>query len=350
MSVKLFKVSGVRALALSICLTALPTLGQATEVRSSLTAADTKGKIHFKSGAVKTPYSKLMSGQVELADEIWGDLALPGSGLFGKVTATPEKKVAAMVIMHSSGGLTQHSYEWAKYFNDMGMATFVLSSFEPRGFKRTAENQSQITPAAVVSDALQALKLLSTHPLIDSKRIGIIGFSKGGRAGLLAGFEKFRSANIQGDLKYAAHIAFYGGCSEMAKTTGSPILMLVGSADEVVNSEKCEFNVEKLRETGANVKLVVYPGVQHGFDTTNKVKYLADMEVWNECVVANVNFDTGLHNLKGVAEPLTTKQLRQATEANHDACQNKRGGSAGGDYSARDAARKEVEAFVAKYL
>jgi dienelactone hydrolase len=334
-------------IALAATLALIAGSGQA----EGLTTTDTKGMIRFMSAATNTSYEELRNGDVKLTDNIYGEISFP-TKLFGGVQASAAHKVPAMVIMHSSAGIAKSNYEWAAYLNDKGVATLLVHSFDPRGFQRTAEDQSQITPAAMTVDALRALQVLASHPLIDARRIGVIGFSKGARAGLLSNFEVFRKPMMRGsDLQFAATVAFYGGCSEIAKTTGKPILMLVGTADTVVNANRCLFNAQKLKEQGADVKLVVYEGVQHGFDTMNPIKHNPNMQVWNGCGVSATDFDTGLINVQGVEGQVRRKDMGQfVSAADRKLCETKRGGSSGGDASARTASRKEVGAFVERTL
>lgn len=290
---KIYKGFGIRAIALIACLTALSVVSHAAEVRSSLSGADTKGKIEFMSGANQTTLEQIQSGSVQMTSKITGEISFLGNGLFGGgVKATANNKVPAMVIMHSSGGISKTVWEWADYFNSKGYATLVVDSFNPRGFSRTAEDQSLMSWETSGVDALMALKLLATHPLIDSKRIGIIGFSKGATAGMMASLESFRSKLISPDIQFAAHILYYGGCSIHGKTTGKPILSLVGDIDDHVGGSRCAFNNDQLLAQGANAKIVVYPNTHHGFDTDHKVTFRPKGYNWVKCGLAlSRNFD-----------------------------------------------------------
>jgi dienelactone hydrolase len=90
----------------------------------------------------------------------------------------------------------------------MGIAAFVVDSFGPRNVGQTATDQSQLSTAVNVADALSVLKLLATHPRVDPGRIGVLGFSKGGQVALYTGLEPFGEPVIADDTRFAAHVAF----------------------------------------------------------------------------------------------------------------------------------------------
>ena len=103
---------------------------------------------------------------------VWGDLLMPKN---------VSGKVPALVLSHGSGGISPAAYDvWARDMNAAGVATFIIDSFKPRGVDQTATDQSKVTFPAQTADALNALKLLASHPQIDSTRIFNIGMSRGG--------------------------------------------------------------------------------------------------------------------------------------------------------------------------
>jgi hypothetical protein len=133
------------------------------------------GKIHFES-VTPTGLFVLVKRQVTQKTTIFGTLRLPKR-------ATAPVPVPAMVIAHGSAGVAHdREFWWADHLNDIGIAAFVVDSFTPRSIRETSTDQTQLSTAANAADALAALRLLTTHPKIDPKRIGVIGFSKGGQS------------------------------------------------------------------------------------------------------------------------------------------------------------------------
>lgn len=170
-------------------------------------------------------------------------------------------QIPAMVIAHGSGGLDWRSRRWARFFQDQGIATFMIDYFTPRG----VFGNSKFQPIPL-KDADDALHLLATHPRIDPKRIGIIGFSRGAHLA-------YEAANGGGTeskgVHFAAHVALYPSCDQLgvgAKGLSAPVLLLLGELDTVVPFVQCELLADRIRERGGQVKVKVYEGAYHGWD------------------------------------------------------------------------------------
>jgi dienelactone hydrolase len=235
--------------------------------------------IEFTSLNRKQGFPALLEHRAQYTDKISGVLNYP-AGATGQVPA--------MVIMHSSGGINATTWEWSNYFLQVGIATFVVDSFTPRGILSSAADQAQLGYAGSTTDALLALKVVAAQPGIDPKRIGVIGFSRGALAAATSSFEKIRVAVLGADnaLKFAMHIPFYGGCTQVGTTTGAPILLFAAQEDDFVSAESCSFTVGKLKEKGANVEYVLYPNTYHSFDVERpKDLYIGNAQSWKHCVM-----------------------------------------------------------------
>jgi dienelactone hydrolase len=181
-------------------------------------------------------------------------------------------RVPAMLIVHGSGGIGSREEEYQRELNAIGIATFRTDSFRPRGVTATYDNQRAVSTYSMVADAFNALKLLAAHPRIDSKRIGIMGFSKGGSTAFLTAFEPFRRAGVGTDDRFAVHLPFYRGCMydvAMPRTT-APIREFIGGADDYTGVEGCVAYAERQRAAGHDHEVVVYPGAHHGFNMTRE--------------------------------------------------------------------------------
>ncbi|HJV81339.1 dienelactone hydrolase family protein [Noviherbaspirillum sp.] len=234
------------------------------------------GKFAFKSVDRKTGPLVLTSGKYQFTDVAVGDLILPdGVGPF-----------PAMVIAHGSGGINKRDYDWAEYFRAKGIASLIVDSYLERGIGDTLTDQGQLTYVASTADQLVALKVLATHPKIDAKRIGIIGFSRGASAALGTAFEKWR-ARLAGDARFAIHLSFYGGCGWMADTwTGAPLYQFIGDSDDLNQPVSvCEAQFKKMQAAGVPTSLYVFKGARHGFDnfTVTKDYYLGRAVAFYKC-------------------------------------------------------------------
>jgi dienelactone hydrolase len=179
-----------------------------------------------------------------------------------------------MVLAHGSGGIEKKDWErWVPLLNKMGVATFVVDSFAPRGIAWIVDDQSQLDQSANDADALAALNLLATDPRIDPARIGVIGFSRGGIVALETAVDRLRRGVIRNDLKFAAHIAFYPGCTlrywrTPSPLTGAPIMMALGELDNYTPARPCLAFADAMKAAGQDIEAHVYAGAQHDFDST----------------------------------------------------------------------------------
>lgn len=187
-------------------LTLISVPASAQEIVSDLSAQPT-GRIHFNSVTPKSKWELVHRKFDKTPTPIWGTLYLP-ENLNGQLHA--------MGISRGSAGPQQKDVDrWVRLFNQMGMAAFVVDSYGPHGIAYTTDNRSQLNPAANDADALFALKLLSTDPRIDPKRIGQLGFSRGGGVAMEMTLDASRKAVFDDDTRFVALIGFYPGCSAL---------------------------------------------------------------------------------------------------------------------------------------
>lgn len=251
-------------------------VGQAEQTKIESLAAGQVGKIYFHSVDRKTTAAQITKGKFQLTDTISGDLILPeGNGPF-----------PVMVIAHGSGGVVKREYTWADFFKSKGIASFIVDTYKDRGIVDTIADQGQLTFVGSAADHLVALKLLATHPKLDPMRIGIIGFSRGGIVSVGTAFDVWRK-RLAGNLKFAVHLPFYGGCNWIAdQWDGSPIHQFIGDDDDYVQPvSTCEAQVRFLDKAGIKHSLNVFPGARHGFDNLAVTKdiYHARAVSGNKC-------------------------------------------------------------------
>ena len=225
----------------------------------------------------------------------------------------------------------------------MGIAAFVIDNFTGRGVVETATDRSRLSSMADAAGALAALRLLATHPAIDPKRIGVIGFSRGGSVAIDSALEPIRRAVIDDDLRFAAHVAVYPGCSVTqvsAHLDGSPILMLLGGKDDYTPAPACLAHADVLRADGAAVSVVVYPNAYHGFDSKAPPHFSPRRTTLRHCRGAT-DLDEGVFTMQkgdqGVTGADAVAELKACAE---------RGVTLGGDPEAREKAPHDVADFL----
>jgi dienelactone hydrolase len=249
----------------------LNTLGRVVTI-AALTAAFVLGATGAQAQLVRLEIHALPSVMVEGEAFLTGETAGKPVMLAGELRLPDDgtQRVPAVVLIHGSGGIGAAIDRWAWELNSIGIAAFILDSFSGRGITSTVADQTLLNSLAMTVDAYRALDFLADHPRIDAKRIAVMGFSKGAVAAVYSSLERFRTMHGSAKAEFAAHIGFHTPCNVAyagdEKTTGKPIRMFHGIADEYVAIGHCRSYVERLKKAGANVTLTEYADAQHSFD------------------------------------------------------------------------------------
>jgi dienelactone hydrolase len=170
----------------------------------------------------------------------------------------------AVVLLHSCLGLRTDRRSIADRLASWGYVGLFVDDFTKRGIRETCT----VDFPEGLSDAFGALAFVATLPYVDKTRIGVVGYSQGADTALQIASLRFRSAfAIPKDVAFEAAAAFYPPCENQVRTRTQlrlPTLILIGTADTVTPAAECEQLVSK--QSGANVKLVVYKDASHVFD------------------------------------------------------------------------------------
>lgn len=200
-----------------------------------------------------------------------GELRIPKPGT---------DRLPAVILVHGSGGIGASPDRWAQELNSIGVASLILDTFSGRGIVNTQNDQSQLNSLAMMVDAYRALASLADHARIDPNRIAVMGFSKGAVAAVYSSNERFRKLHGPSKVKFAAHIGLYTPCNvryaQDDKTSGAPIRMFHGIADDYVSIEPCREYAARLKKAGADVALTEYPDAHHAYDVftiTQPIKF-----------------------------------------------------------------------------
>jgi dienelactone hydrolase len=307
---------------------------QAQEAAPAADLADGRtGKIHFES-LTPTGYFQLARSEATRKTVVFGTLVLPEQAA---------GRVPAMVVAHGSGGVsTAREFWWAGKLTAMGVAAFVVDSFAPRGITQTATDQSQLSTAANVADALFALRLLATHPRIAPDRIGVMGFSKGGQVALYTALEPFRRAVLRDDLRFALHVPLYPYCNDWlvaARVTGAPLLLLLGGRDDYTPAAPCRDYAEWFRAHGAAAMVITYPDAYHNFDSGSSPRFARDVVTGRGCN-GLLDLDSFTVKVRSTGEDITKSAADYART-----CLS-RGATLGGDSEAQRRAPQDMKEFL----
>ena len=131
------------------------------------------GSLHEVASANVKNYENIVAGKPAPAVTLHAQLFMP----------TPAKKPCPVVIiLPGSGGVSPAMLVHAEKLTDAGLAAFVVDPFTGRGVEDTIAVQQQFSFAASTWDVFAAMKVLNTLSEIDPKRIGAMGYSRGGTA------------------------------------------------------------------------------------------------------------------------------------------------------------------------
>lgn len=191
-----------------------------------------------------------------------GELRLPRVG---------NEKFPIVILLHGSGGVGGYVLDWEQELLSMGVATFVIDSFTSRGIVSTNDDQAQLGRLAQAEDAYRALAVLAKHPRVDSSRVMLMGFSRGGQSTLYGALARFQRMHAgAAEARFAAYVAFYPDCSytyrDDVDTVPKPVRIFHGTDDNYAPIAPCRAYVERLVANGKDVKLYEYPGAEHVFD------------------------------------------------------------------------------------
>lgn len=212
---------------------------------------------------------------------ITGELRIPRPGT---------DRLPAVLLLHGSSGASGLQDNWAREFNALGVATLIVDSFTGRGIVNTQADQDQLSRLVGVLDAYRALELLAKHPRIDSERVVVMGFSRGGGAAHWSAIKRFLAMHgPRGGLTFAGHLALYPTCNrifvESLDVVDKPIRIFHGAADDYIPVAGCRSYVERLKKAGKDVSLTEYADAHHVFDNPalkNPVK-LAQAQTTRRC-------------------------------------------------------------------
>ncbi|HEY7301059.1 MAG TPA: dienelactone hydrolase family protein [Xanthobacteraceae bacterium] len=179
-------------------------------------------------------------------------------------------RLPVVVLQHGSGGMGANIEMWSREFNAMGISTFALDGFTGRGLTQVSTNQALLGRLNFILDIYRALDVLAQHPRVDSQRVALMGFSRGGQAALYASVKRFHELWNKSGIQFAAYVPFYPDCATTflsdTEVVDRPIRIFGGTPDDYNPIGRCKPYVERLKAAGHDVVLTEYPNAPHSFD------------------------------------------------------------------------------------
>ncbi len=175
----------------------------------------------------------------------------------------------AVVVLHASGGFQPGYLCIAEKIVSWGYVALVIDSNSAPSRNRE-QSLGSFLATEQAQDAHQGRTFLMALPYIQGDRVGVIGWSSGGRATLAAvssnkSFYNGKLYGVDKDGAFAAAIAVYPICYDELKDLDAPVLILIGANDRQVSAKYCE-SMSRVGRTDHDVELKVHPDTEHGFD------------------------------------------------------------------------------------
>jgi dienelactone hydrolase len=178
------------------------------------------------------------------------------------------RPMPAVVLLHGSAGPTVREAGYAQALNDVGIATLEPDQWAARQLEGGALGRPR-TAAETLPDVFGAHEFLAANPNVDSNRVGLMGFSFGGVATLLAATKAY-SAPFAAFMPCYPICWLYGNVKglELSPLSGAPVFLMTAELDQYDNDARAgELLVASLPPSDrAIVKTRAMAGCHHGFD------------------------------------------------------------------------------------
>lgn len=183
-------------------------------------------------------------------------------------------KRPAVLILHGSAGPSAREGGYADVLNAAGFVTLEPDQWAARGLTGGSEGRPK-TVSETMPDVYGARAFLGRHPAVDAERIGVMGFSFGGVASMLAATKKHDDAFPPGG-HFAAMMPFYPAAWTYNRVPGfefgdlvdAPVMIVTGALDQYDNDpDVTKKLVAGLSESDrAKITLKVMADAHHCFD------------------------------------------------------------------------------------
>ena len=280
-----------------------------------------------------------------------GDPSVPVERIRGYLFLPPGHHgvLPVVAIIIGSLGFTAGREElYSRALNAVGIAAFVVDSFAPRGFAETVSNQGRLSSASQASDALHAIALLQKDPRFDPRRVGILGFSRGGQVAVATQDQRLQNAVLGRDHGIAAHVALYPSLNPRWRDplpTKARMLMLLGGADERAPEAKAQHYAKQFAAAGGSVDVVVFPGLFHSFDSLMQAKWRTEANL-SRCQMLIEDDGSIVEETSGIRPEGSWGEFLGRLQSQCGSV----GGTVGSGPAPRDIAVKPIQAFLTKEL
>jgi dienelactone hydrolase len=168
----------------------------------------------------------------------------------------------AVIVLHGCGGFGAGDVVVADVLKSYGYVALALDSLGE--FNACTSRNGDIAEAV---DAYAALDWLARQNFVAPDRVALLGFSMGGIATLDAVKAGGGAIEKTEERHFRAAIAYYPCTRYGTGVMTVPTMILVGGKDDWTPASYCREMLARRAGKGAPVKLVVYPGATHAFNS-----------------------------------------------------------------------------------
>lgn len=190
----------------------------------------------------------------------------------------------AVIILHGSAGPSEREGGYAEPLNAAGFVTLEPDQWSPRGLAGGASGRPR-TIVETLPDLYGARAWLAAHERVDAARIGVIGFSFGAIAAMLAATHAHNDPFL-GEDHFKALMPVYPVCHLYNRVPGfefgglvdAPVLIVTDALDGYDNDPKAgETLVASLAAADrARIRTEVMAEAHHGFDMPGEARQVQD--------------------------------------------------------------------------
>lgn len=192
-----------------------------------------------------------------------GDAELEGYIVYEESSAEPRPGI---LVVHEWKGLGEYAKRRARELAGLGYVAFAADIYG-KGVRPESHEEAGKTAGMYKNDRglmrariTAALDVLKSHPLVESSKIGAIGYCFGGTTVL----ELARSG---ADVKGVA--SFHGALSTPdpadAKNIKGKVLVMNGADDKFISAEEIAAFKKEMSDAGVDMRFENYPGAVHSF-------------------------------------------------------------------------------------
>jgi dienelactone hydrolase len=196
--------------------------------------------------------------------------------------STQDKRPGILVI-HEFWGNNDYSKMRAQKLAELGYVGFAADMY---GKGKVTDDAKQATgwmsevrknPDVATQRLEAALKVLKDQPQVDANKIGAIGYCFGGSTVLQAAIQ-----NLD-DIKAVA--SFHGGLGGLNPGSGpikAKVLVCTGADDAMIPQSQVEKFEKQMKDAGADIKVISYPGAHHSFTNPDADKHHMNNIAYNK--------------------------------------------------------------------